>query len=64
MDGTVQTISAIYDEEQFVTDIHQMFAFKAEKPKLKMAPELLAKTWIIGWTVAENSLRATTQRAV
>jgi hypothetical protein len=60
MDGTVHNVSAIHDKEEFATDLYQMFALKTEKPKFKMTPEILAKTWNIGWTVAKKTLKATT----
>jgi hypothetical protein len=64
MDGTIQNVSAIHDEEQFATDLYQMLALKTDNSKFKMTPEILAKTLNIGRTVAEKTLKATKQQAV
>jgi transposase InsO family protein len=64
IDGTIRTIAAIFDEEQFGNDLCQVFALSSDNPRYKLTPEQLAKTWNVGRTVAEKTLKATTQRAV
>ena len=63
-DGTIREISAIYDEERFAADIYQVFALTSDNPRYKMTADHLATTWNVGRSVAERTLKATTQRAV
>ena len=72
----LRQVAVIHDEHKFGSDLIEIAkvsssnessvisSFNSDNPQFKMSPDILAKTWNVGKTIAERTLHATTQRAV
>ena len=66
-DGTLRDLdrsisSVIHDDERFINGLNVVAGVSSRKTI--MSPDLLCKNWGIGRSLAENTIKATTQKAV